>query len=326
MLDERKRGSTPRIQRLRELSDGLCIPSISMERAMLLTEAYQMWEGTCTPPILRGKAFKHIMEHRTLYLEEGGLVIGEKGHKPWAAPTFPELCCHTMDDFENMDKREKVFFKVSDEDRRIQEEVIIPYWKDRALMTRMNSLLPEEWHGLFNAGLYTEFLMQRGPGHTVADGKIYQTGYKDFIKRIDNEIANLDYNNDLEALNKHDELVGMKLVCEGMIIMGERYATLARTKAAEETDHAKRQELLDLAAVCDVVPANKPETFRQAIQMYWFTHIGVTVEMNNWDAYSPGKLDQHLEPFYNNDIKNGTLTREEARELLENLWIQFNNQ
>ena len=84
--------------------------------------------------------------------------------------------------------------------------------------------------------------------------------------------------------------------------------------------------MLELAEVCDVVPKHAPQTFRQAVQMYWFTHIGVTVEMNNWDAYSPGKLDQHLEPFYNQDIEAGRLTREEAHEILENLWIQFNNQ
>lgn len=325
-VEPTRRGSTERIKRLREISDQKCTPSISMERAVLLTEAYKKYEGTCPTPILRGKAFKHIMENRTLYLEKGALIVGEKGHKPWAAPTFPELCCHTLEDFDNMDKREKVFFKVSPEDRKTQEEVIIPYWKDRALMTRMNKLLPEEWHLLFDAGLYTEFLMQRGPGHTVADGKIYKRGYKDCIKEIQAEINALDFNQDVDALSKKEELEGMILVCEGMIIMGERYAALARELAETETDPQWKKELLELAEVCDVVPANKPQTFRQAIQMYWFTHIGVTIEMNNWDAYSPGKLDQHLEPFYEKEIAEGTLTREEAFELLENLWIQFNNQ
>ncbi len=325
-LETRRRGSTERIKRLREISDKECVPSISIERAVLLTEAYKKYEGKYEAPVLRGKAFKYLMENRTLYVEKGSLIFGEKGHRPWAAPTFPELCCHTLEDFDNMNNREKVFFKVSEEDRRIQEEVIIPYWKDRAMMTRMNKLLPEEWHNLFDAGLYTEFLMQRGPGHTVADGKIYQYGYKDFIEKIDAEIAALDYNNDLDALNKKSELEGMRLVCEGMIIFGKRYAKKARELAAVEEDPQWRDELLELADICDVVPENKPETFRQAIQMYWFTHIGVTTEMNNWDAYSPGKLDQHLEPFYEKEIEEGTLTREFARELLENLWIQFNNQ
>lgn len=325
-LSTQKRGSTERIQRLREISDECCSPCVSMERAVLLTEAYKKYEGKVTPPVLRGLAFKHIMENRTLYIEKGALIIGEKGHKPWAAPTFPELCCHSLEDMDNMNNREKVFFKVSEEDRKIQEEIIIPYWQDRALMTKMNTLLPEEWHLLFQGGLYTEFLMQRGPGHTVADGKIYQKGYRDFIQDIEREIENLDFNNDMEALNKKEELEGMKLVCEGMIIFGERYAAQARALAETESDPIWKQELLDLAAVCDVVPQYAPKTFRQAVQMYWFTHIGVTVEMNNWDAYSPGKLDQYLEPFYNEDTIAGRLTREEAREILENLWIQFNNQ
>lgn len=320
------RGSTPRIQRLRHISEKVSEPSISMERAVLLTEAYKKWEGKVSIPVLRGLAFKHIMTHRTLYLERGALIVGEKGDRPWAAPTFPELCCHTMEDFTNMNDREHVYFKVSDEDRRIQKDVIIPYWHNRAMMTKMNEQLPEAWHKLFDAGLYTEFLMQRGPGHTVADGKIYHKGYVDFMADIDREIDAIDFLKDPNALNRREELKGMRLVCEGMVIFGQRYAEKARTLAASETDPKWKQELLELAEVCDVVPAHAPQTFRQAIQMYWFTHIGVTVEMNNWDAYSPGKFDQHLEPFYQADLAAGRLTRDGAKELLENMWIQFNNQ
>lgn len=325
--NERKdRGSTERIRRLRRISVSECEPCISMERAVLLTEAYKKYEGTVSAPVLRGLAFKHIMENRTLYIEKGSIIVGEKGHKPWAAPTFPELCCHTLEDFDNMNQREKVYFRVTEQDKRIQKDVIIPYWKDRAMMSKINQLLPEEWHKLFQAGLYTEFLMQRGPGHTVADGKIYKKGYLDFYHDIQNEINHLDYNNDLDALDKKEELEGMKLVCEGMMIFGKRYACLARKLAEMEEDLQWKQELLELAEVCDVVPMHAPKTFRQAVQMYWFTHIGVTIEMNNWDAYSPGKLDQHLEPFYEKDLDEGRLTREKAKEILENLWVQFNNQ
>ena len=151
--NERKdRGSTDRIKKLRRISVFESEPCISMERAVLLTEAYKKYEGTVSAPVLRGLAFKHIMENRTLYIEKGSIIVGEKGHKPWAAPTFPELCCHTLKDFDNMTQREKVFFHVSEEDKRIQREVIIPYWKDRAMMSKMNKLLPEEWHNLFQAG------------------------------------------------------------------------------------------------------------------------------------------------------------------------------
>ncbi|MDL2306586.1 glycyl radical protein, partial [Desulfovibrio sp. OttesenSCG-928-C06] len=321
----RKRGSTERIQKLREVSES-CTPVISIERAVLLTAAYKKWEGTCPAPVLRGRAFKYIMENRTLHVERGSLILGEKGHKPWAAPTFPELCCHSMEDFANLNDRERVFFKNTEEDRRIQREVIIPYWHERAMMTRMNRDLPEAWHKLFEGGMFTEFLMQRGPGHTVAGGRIYAKGYKDFIKDIEARMAEIDFNNDMLARDKMDELEGMKLVCEGMIVFGERYAKQLREMAATEKDAQWKKELLEMAEICDHVPANAPRTFREALQMYWFTHIGVTVEMNNWDAYSPGKLDQHLEPYYNREVEAGTLTREFARELLENFWIQFNNQ
>lgn len=325
--NERKdRGSTERIKKLRKISVYESEPCVSMERAVLLTEAYKKYEGTVSAPVLRGLAFKYIMENRTLYMEKGSIIVGEKGHKPWAAPTFPELCCHTLEDFDNMNQREKVFFRVSEEDKRIQRDVIIPYWKDRAMMSKMNKLLPEEWKNLFQAGLFTEFLMQRGPGHTVADGKIYKKGYLDFYLEIQEQINSLDYNNDLDALDKKEELEGMKLVCLGMMTLGERYAGQARVMARLETDPKQKKEWMELAEVCDVVPKHAPRTFRQAVQMYWFTHIGVTVEMNNWDAYSPGKLDQYLEPFYEKELEEGTLTREEAKEILESLWIQFNNQ
>jgi len=323
--EQKQRGSTARIRCLRNISEK-SVPSVCMERAVLLTEAYKLYEGKHSPPVLRGLVFKYIMERRSLYLERGALIVGEKGHKPWAAPTFPELCCHTLDDLQNMNDRENVFFKVSEEDMQIQRDVIIPYWKDRAMMTRMNALLPETWHDLFHAGMFTEFLMQRGPGHTVADGKIYRKGYLDFIADIDREMASLDFLGDSLALDKREELMGMRYACEGMIMFGQRYAACARELAKQESDPTWKEELLALASVCDVVPAHAPQTFRQALQMYWFTHIGVTVEMNNWDAYSPGKLDQHLEPFYQRDLEAGILTRESARELLENFWIQFNNQ
>lgn len=320
------RGCTDRIRRLREESVHGAVPTISMERAVLLTEAYQQYEGTCSIPVLRGKAFYYLMAHRTLYLGRGSLIVGEKGPKPWAAPTFPELCCHTLEDFDTLNSRERVFFRVTDEDKRIQRDVIIPYWKDRAMLTKMNGLLPRAWQKLFAAGMFTEFLQQRGPGHTVAEGKIYRKGYGDFLRDIQERLASLDFNNDMDALEKRDEWEGMAWVCRGMIILGKRYAALARDMAAKEKDPAWRRDLLDIAAVCDVVPEHWPQTFRQAIQMYWFTHIGVTTEMNNWDAYSPGKFDQYLEPFYDRDLAEGRLTRDDAKELLEALWIQFNNQ
>lgn len=323
--EDARRGSTPRTKRLREQSE-TTRPSISLERALIETRVYSEYEGKVPAPVLRGLFFKQLMAERTLYLGDDELIVGEKGIGPQSAPTFPELCCHTLDDFDNMAGRERVNFAVTDEDRLLQAEVIIPFWRERATMTKMYAALPQAWHDLFQAGLFTEFMAQRGPGHTVADGKVYARGYADFLAEIDARLEAIDYCSDLDAAAHAAELQGMRLACEGMIILGERYAALARETASATVDPVRRAELLELADVCDVVPAHAPRTFRQAVQMYWFTHVGVTCEMNNWDAYSPGKLDQHLEPFYAAGVADGSLTREQAREYLECLWVKFNNQ
>ncbi|WP_276629692.1 pyruvate formate lyase family protein, partial [Terrisporobacter hibernicus] len=112
-------------------------------------------------------------------------------------------------------------------------------------------------------------------------------------------------------------LNAMDICCDAIITLGERYASYARELAKAETDPARKEELLQIAANCDVVPAHKPKTYWQAIQMYWFVHLGVTTELNPWDAYSPGRLDQHLYPFYEKDVEAGDLDDEKALELLE---------
>jgi len=183
-----------------------------------------------------------------------------------------------------------------------------------------------EWQTCYENGIFTEFMEQRSPGHTVADEKIYHTGFLDFIDQIDAEINQLNFYTDSDALNKKAQLKAMRITCEAIIMYGQRYAEFAKNMAEQENDPVRKQELLSIAKNCAVVPAHKPQTYWQAIQMYWFVHVGVNNELNNWDAYSPGRLDQHLNPFYQKDVQDGNLTREDARELLECLWIKFNNQ
>ena len=96
--------------------------------------------------------------------------------------------------------------------------------------------------------------------------------------------------------------------------------------AEQEPDPQRRAELERIAEVCTHVPAHAPRDFWEALQYYWFVHLGVTTELNPWDAFNPGKLDQHLYPFYRQGLDDGTLTREQAEELLQCFWIKFNNQ
>jgi pyruvate-formate lyase len=319
------RGMNERIKALRQQSVE-AVPHIYIERAKLITDAYKMYEGTVSVPEMRALAFKHFMENRSLCINDHELIVGEKGDSPQAAPTFPELCCHTLEDMNVMDSRDIIFFKVNDNDRKIQEEEIIPYWEKRSLRNKMLSNLGEEWKKCYGAGIFTEFMEQRGPGHTVGGDVFYRKGFLDLKAEAQAHLDALDFINDKDALRKKQELEAMKICCDAIIIYAKRYAKYAKELAEKESDPVRKSELLQIAENCSVVPAHAPQTYYQALQMYWFVHIGVTTELNPWDAFSPGRLDQHLYPFYKNDTASGVLDDAKALELLECLWVKFNNQ
>lgn len=319
------RGSFDRTKKLRKESVDTK-PYISIERAKLITQAYKKYEGSVETPILRALAFKYYMENRSLCINEGELIVGEKGCSAQGAPTYPELCCHTMDDLEIMDKRDKISFKVSEDVRQIQKEEIIPFWKNRQLRSKIINSMDKQWIDCYENGIFTEFMEQRAPGHTVCGDIIYKKGFLDLKQEIKDEIENLDFINDLNAYDKKTQLEAMDIACDAIIIYAQRYAKYTRELAQNESDENRKKELLLIADNCEVVPMNKPNTYHQALQMYWFVHIGVTTELNIWDAFSPGRLDQHLYPFYKDDLENGIIDYNKAKELLECLWVKFNNQ
>ena len=319
------RGYTERTKKLRQESTSTQ-PSVSLERALLETEFYQENYGILEIPVLRALNFKNLMEKRKLYIGDDELIVGEKSEGPQVVPTFPELCAHTVEDMTVMNSRKYINFKVNDPDKDVQAEKIIPYWKGKSTRDKILESMTSEWKDCYAAGMFTEFMEQRAPGHTVADGKMYQKGFLEFKREIEEEIEKLDFLNDIEAYDKKAQLEGMAISCDAIIIYGQRYAAYARELAQKEKNVQRKEELLWIAGNCDVVPENKPETFAQALQMYWFVHIGVTTELNTWDAFSPGKLDQYLYPFYKKEVEEGNINYDKARELLECFWIKFNNQ
>jgi trans-4-hydroxy-L-proline dehydratase len=301
-------------------------PYISIERASLVTEAYQKYAGTVSPPVLRALTFKQVLENKVIYIAEGELIMGERGEAPKATPTFPELCCHSIKDFNLINDREKIAFKVSEEDKKIQEEKIIPYWENRSMRSQIFKEMTLQWKDCYEAGIFTEFMEQRAPGHTVADDKIYHKGFLDFQKDIKKSLQNLDYLNDVESYQKQEELKAMLICAKAIIRFAKRYTDKALEMAKSEKNSPRKKELLKIAEVCSHVPANSPRNFWEALQMYWFVHVGVITELNTWDSFNPGRLDQHLYPFYKKELEEGTLTEEKAKELLECFWIKFNNQ
>ncbi len=314
-----------RVKKLRQQSVE-AVPCISIERARLVTEAYREYSGKVSVPMLRALTFKHLMENKTVCINPDELIVGERGPAPQATPTYPELCCHSLEDLDIIDKRDKIFFRVSDEVKRIQRDVIIPYWKGRSIRDIIFSQMSDEWIDCYNAGIFTEFMEQRAPGHTVADGKIYKKGFLDFKKDIEESLQSIDYLDDPDAYDKQEQLKAMLICADAITAYAKRHAKKAVELAKTEQNPERKRELERIAEVCSHVPANAPRDFWEALQSYWFVHIGVITELNTWDSFNPGKLDQHLYPFYKKGIEDGTLTREKAKELLECFWVKFNNQ
>ena len=315
---------TDRVARLRRTSLDTK-PTLSSERAELMTEFYR--DAPAEPlPVLRALSLRHLMERKALWIEPGELIVGERGPRPKATPTYPELCCHTLEDLEILDTREKISFAVDQPAREAYRDTVIPYWRERSVRHRMFQQLPEEWKNAYEAGIFTEFMEQRAPGHTVADDKIYRKGLSGLQADIDRELASLDFLNDLEAYDKRNQLRGMRLAADAVIRFARRYSEEAARLAQAETDPERRRELEQIAANCAWVPEHPARTFWEALQAYWFVHLAVITELNTWDSFCPGRLDQHLYPFYRREVEAGTLTRERAKELLQCFWVKFNNQ
>ncbi len=300
-------------------------PSVSSERAERITAFYREHEGRHPVAVMRALAFRDLCEHKTLWLGDGELFVGERGPAPKAVPTYPELTCHSVEDLRILDSRPKTRYRVDSAVIDVYERVIIPYWKGRSLRDRMFEELPEEWRQAYRAGVFTEFMEQRAPGHTVLDDKIYSRGLLDFKEDIARAVAALDFEREREALDRRDQLRAMDIACDAAIRFAERHADLAERRAAREADPVRRAELLKIADVCRRVPARAPRDLHEALQSYWFCHLGVITELNGWDAYCPGHLDQHLGPFYAKGLADGTLTRESAKELIECFFVKFNN-
>jgi len=313
-----------RVQRLRQqILDAH--PSVSIERAVLLTEFYRENIGKYPQPVLRAKAYEYLCANKTVYIGDEELIVGERGHEPKAAPTYPEIICHSADDLRILDSRAMTSYRVATEDIETYESEVIPFWQGRSLRDRIFDLLPEEWHQAFSAGIFTEFMEQRAPGHTVGDGKIFAKGMVDFKAEIAAAIEDLDFATNPEAFSKRDQLEAMDIVADATILYANRHADRAEEIAQSETDPERRAELERIAEVCRHVSAHAPRDFWEALQTYWFVHLGVITELNGWDAYNPGHLDQHLEPFFESGVADGSLDRDSAKELLECLWVKFNN-
>lgn len=302
-------------------------PFITPERAKLITDFYRSnFPLGMSPPVQRALAFKYILEKKEICINDGELIVGERGPSPKATPTYPEINTHSLEDLEILATRKKIPFEVSEETKKLYRKEIIPFWKGRSMRNLIFKEMAPEWKNAYEAGVFTEFMEQRAPGHTVLDGKIYNKGLLDFKKDIQRSLKKLNFFNDPEAYKKKEELVAMDICADALIHYAHRHAIKVRELAVSENDSNRKKELYKIAEICEHVPAHSPRNFWEALQYYWFVHLGVIIEYNTWDSFNPGRLDQHLYPFYKKELKEGTLSIEQAAELLQAFWIKFNNQ
>jgi trans-4-hydroxy-L-proline dehydratase len=313
-----------RVRMLREQSLNT-VPIISPERAKLATDFLKN-NGTLSVPLKRAMLFKTIMENKIICINDGELIVGERGPEPKATYTYPEICCHTIEDLNILHNREKVSFKVDEETRRLYRDEFIPFWNGKTIREKIFTTMSDEWKDAYSAGIFTEFMEQRAPGHTVLDDKIYKKGMLDFKNDIESSLKSIDHQNDPKAVEKQEELKAMNICADAIITLANRYADEVYKLALIEGDVNRKKELGIIERVCRNVPKKAPGNFWEALQYYWFIHLGVITELNPWDAFNPGHLDRHLYPFFRKGIDDGTLTRESAKELLECFWIKFNNQ
>jgi len=327
-VEKRRSGVKPINERIKKLRDQSVTAKVkvSVERAKLITDFYRAnAPKTVSYPVLRALAFKCLMENCSLTVEEGQLIVGIRGTGPQEVPTYPEICVHTLDDFETLANRENMPFEVDDLTRKIYAEEVIPFWQNYAMRDIIFQSLPREWIDAYEAGIWTEFMEQRAPGHTSGGSRVFQTGVLEIKKRIVEKMQELSPG-DSDYFEKMEELKAMDIAADAIMIYARRYATELKKIAEEEPNPSRRAELLQMAEICEKVPAHAPETFWEALQHYWFIHVGVTYETNPWDSFTPGRLDQHLYPFFVRDIEEGRLTRDQAKELLQAFWLKFNNQ
>jgi len=302
-------------------------PTLSLERALLLTDFYESGKAEeVSIPVARALAFKHILENKELCINEGELIVGERGPKPVAAPTYPEVCSHSLKDLEILDTRKKISFKVDEETKNLTQNKIIPFWKGKSIRDQIFCSMDKEWIESYEAGVFTEFMEQRAPGHTVAGKKIFQKGFLDFKKEIKESFEKLDFQNDINASQKQEQLNAMDIAADAIILLANRYSEKAKELAEKETNEERKKELKRIAEICSYIPANAPRNLWEALQHYWFIHLGVITELNTWDSFNPGRLDQNIYSFYKQDIEENNLTLDEVKELLQCFWIKFNNQ
>ncbi len=307
-------------------------PRIAVERARLMTESFRQTEGT--PMVLRwALALENVLENIEISIGEDDLIVGRCGPPGRYGILYPELRGAWLETgLESFPTRKEGRFIISDEDTRIVKEELIPYWKGRTVFETNFNLLPEETrHVLYQKDdpytpsyVIIDSTTDRSSQQWVPDyNKVLTLGFNGIRASAEKRINALDPHDSDNNFEKLPFLKAVVIVCRAMVRYAKRHAELARKLAEDETRPVRKKELLEIAAICEKVPANPAESFREAIQSQWFTQVGFRFEQMHGGTVGTGRIDQYLYPFYQKDIASGRLTDEDVLELLELLWLNM---
>lgn len=300
------------------------MPEIESERAVLLTESYQATEGE---PIImrRAKAFRHILENLPITIRDHELIVGSATKSPRGCQVFPEYSFEWLEaEFDTVEHRSADPFYISEETKATLSEVY-RYWKGKTTSELATSYMSDEAkraiaHNVFTPGNY----FYNGIGHLTPNyQKVLAVGFRGIVREAEEALAKLSAG-DADYAKRSQFLRAVILSCRAASDYAKRYSELATAKAKTETSLSRKKELEDIAAVCRRVPEYGAESFREACQSFWFVQMLLQVESSG-HSISPGRFDQYMYPYYKKDLERGTLTREEAQELMDCVWVKLND-
>jgi len=297
-------------------------PELFPDRALSVTRSFRETEGEPLA-IRRAKMLVRILEEHPVVVQEGEVIIGMKTHKPRGSPVFPEVNAAWVErDLDRLATRKDTPFFVSDETKKALHEEVFPYWRGRQIYDRILEAVPGEQWRADERGVVYHYFRSRTIGHINAGyEKVLRKGMNGIKADVARVLAGLSHE-EPGYLQRRQFLESVAMVSDAVVSFARRHAAEARWLAAATSDPARAKELMRVADVCERVPAEPARTFREALQSFWFTHLVLNLETDG-HAFGPGRFDQYLYPFYRRSLDTGELTQEEAQELLDLMWVKF---
>lgn len=296
-------------------------PYIDAQRAILATLAYK--ENLNQPRVMvRAKMLEKVLDHMSIYIEDKSLLAGNQATKNRNAPIFPEYTMEfVMNELNQFEKRDGDVFYITEKTKEQLRE-IAPFWQNNNLRARGEALLPEEVRVFMETGVFgMEGKLNAGDAHLAVNyERILKDGLRGYVKRVKEYKATLDLT-DPESIDKYCFYNAVLIVLEAVRNFANRYSVLAKDLAEKELNQERKIELLEISRICSKVPYEPAETFQEAVQSVWFIQLILQIESNG-HSLSYGRFDQYMYPYYDRDIKNGTIKESEALELLTCLWIK----